>query len=348
MTFGELNQPFVRSECLAAGISGRRVDLALGRGDLERIAPGVYALAAAWSPLAPWERHLALARAAVRVTPDAIVSHTSAAALLGMPMPPHPPGRATMTLLHDTRTSEDDGWRRLHRGHTPAAHVLIDEGRPFLVPARTVVDCMREMRPGDALAVLDAALRDKVVTGAEVVSMRRHQRRWPGIAAADAILPLADGRRESWFESTSAWAMSSWGLPPGIPQVVVSDPRGRTVGRVDVLWPELGVVGEADGRGKYLADRQGVGRPADEVAARAVVAQGVRESRLRDLGLEVVRWDPPDLRDPIALATRFHAAAARARPGCVTARYACSCCGRPLTYCGSPTRIAGLGGPRRG
>ena len=30
-----------------------------------------------------------------------------------------------------------------------------------------------------------------------------------------------------------------------------------------------------------------------------------------------------------------------ARPDAVTARYECSCCQRPLTSCGSPTRIAG-------
>jgi hypothetical protein len=73
-----------------------------------------------------------------------------------------------------------------------------------------------------------------------------------------------------------------------------------------------------------------------------VVAQVQRETRLRDLGLEVVRWDPADLASPLTLVERFHRTAARARPGLVTARYGCSCCRRPLTDCGLPTRIAGL------
>ena len=342
MPFSDLPQPFLRAEALAHDVSSRRIDSALSRGDLDRIAPGVYAVSSQWTLLQPWERHLALARAAVRTTPDAIVSHASAAALLGLPMPPKPPERATMTLLDDGRTSEDDGWRRFHRGRTPPDQIVIDEGHPYLVPARTVVDCMREMRPGDALAVLDAAIRAGLVTGSDLTAMRRHQRRWPGIAAADRLLRLGDGRRESWFESTSAWVMSAWDLPPGIPQVVVSDSTGRFVARVDVLWPELGVVGEADGRGKYLIDSTGGSQPSDEVAARAVVAQAIRENRVRDLGLEVVRWDPPDLGDPLGLLGRFHAAVARARPELVTARFTCSCCRRPLTDCGSPTRIAGL------
>ena len=340
MPFTDLPQPFLRSEALTHGSSSRRIDLALRRGELTRVAAGVYAVTTSWSRL-PWERHLALARAAVRCTPDAIVSHSSAAALLGLPMPPRPPERATMTLLDDRRTSEDDGWRLFHRGRTPPEQIVLDEARPYLIPSRTVVDCMREMRPGDALAVLDAALRSGMATGVDLVKMRRHQRRWPGIAAADQILRIGDGRRESWFESTSAWVMCAWGVPPGIPQVVVTDSSGRFVGRVDSLWPELGVVGEADGRGKYLPDVPGDGA-LDEVAAQAVIAQSVRETRLRDLGLEVVRWDPRDLATPLTVVERFHAATRRARPGLVTARYRCSCCRRPLTDCGSPTRIAGL------
>lgn len=347
MPLAQLAQPFVRAEWIRSGMHPRSLDRAAARGDLIRIAPSLYAVPSLWVPLTAWERHLALARAAVRATPDAIVSHGSAAALLGLPTPPRPPERATMTLLDDRRTSEDDGWRRFHRGATPPAHVFIHRGHPYLVPSRTVVDCMRDMRPGDALAVADAALRAGLVTGRGLRQMRRHQRRWPGIAVADQIMRLGDGRRESWFESASAWVMADWALPHGIPQVIVTDSRGRFVGRVDVLWPELGVVGEADGKGKYLLDTAPRGEPTPPVAelvARALVAQGVREDRLRDLGLEVVRWDPDDLHTPLGLVERFHAAVSCADPSAVIARYSCSCCRRPLATCESPTRIAELPG----
>jgi hypothetical protein len=342
MPFTDLPQPFVRAECVASGVSGRVLDRSLARGDLTRIAPGLYAVASHWEGRPPWDRHVALARAAVRTTPDAIVSHSSAAALLRLPMPPRPPQRATLTLLDDRRTSQDDGWRRFHRGRTPPEQVVLSGGHPYLVPSRTVLDCVRDMHPRDALAVVDAALRRGVATGPDLLKMRRHQRRWPGIAVADQVLRLGDGRRESWFESASAWVMSSWGIPAGIPQVVVRDSHGRVVARVDVLWPELGLVGEADGRGKYLLEPSS-NRPAEEAAARAVIDQVRREDRLRDLGLGVLRWDPTDLTQPLALVERFHAASGRARPDAVTARFECSCCRRPLTYCGSPTRIAHLG-----
>ena len=342
MPFTHLPQPFTRTECLASGVTSRQLERAVERCELTRIVPGLYAVTSRWDEREPWHRHLDIAEAAGRTTPDAIVSHASAAALLGLPMPPRPPPRATLTLLDDRRTSEGDSWRRFHRGHTPPAHVVIDRGRPHLVPSRTVVDCMRDMRPGDALAVLDAALGAGLVTGPELLEMRRHQRRWPGIAAADQILRLGDGRRESWLESSSAWAMTRLELPPGIPQVVVCDADGRFVGRVDALWPELGVVGEADGHAKYLMGDRCAGLSDEELIRRAMLAQDVREESLRGLGLEVFRWGPAELADTVELHARFLTAVAQAVPEAITARFTCSCCGRLLTDCGSPTRIGGL------
>ena len=341
MPFTQLPQPFARSEGLASGVSARVLERAARTGQLSRLAPGLYAAAPLWENLSAWGRHLALARAAARVTPDAIVSHASAAALLDLPMPSNPPPRATMTLLDDGRTSRPDDWRRFHRGFTPHHHVRIDRGVPYLVPGRIVIDCLRDMGPGDALAVIDAALGRGLVTGAELMAVRRLQRRWPGIAIADQLLRLSDGRRESWLESASAWVMASWELPPDIPQVVVKDGRGRFVARVDALWPDLGVVGEADGRGKYLLNAK-EGEADEEAAASAVLEESRRENRVRDLGLEVVRWDTPDLGRPLELRERFLRAASRARPDAVTARFECSCCRRPLTDCAQPTRIAPL------
>lgn len=338
MPFTQLPQPFARAECVASGVSARVLERATRVGHLSRLAPGLYAVAQLWDDQPSWERHLALARAAARLTPDAIVSHASAAALLQLPMPTNPPPRATMTLLDDSRTSRQDDWRRFHRGFTPHHHVRIDRGIPYFVPARVVIDCLRDMAPGDALAVIDAALSRGMVTGTELMAVRRLEKRWPGIAIADQLLRLADGRRESWLESSSAWVMASWELPPGIPQVIVKDGRGRFVARVDGLWPGLGVVGEADGRGKYLMNAED-GEADEAAAASAVLEQSQRESRVRDLGLEVVRWDTSDLGRPLELRERFLRAVSRARPDVVTARFECSCCRRPLTDCAQPTRI---------
>ena len=75
----------------------------------------------------------------------------------------------------------------------------------------------------------------------------------------------------------------------------VYDARGRFVGRVDGIWREHGTVAEADGAGKYLGELTLDG-PSGAAAARLVLAKKIREDRLRDTGLEVVRWGFQDVR----------------------------------------------------
>ncbi len=50
-----------------------------------------------------------------------------------------------------------------------------------------------------------------------------------------------------------------------------------------------GTVAEADGAGKYLGELHPDG-PSGAAAARLVLAEKIREDRLRGTGLEVVRW----------------------------------------------------------
>jgi len=342
--FGDLPQPFGRSESTAAGFHVRRVERATESGHLTRIAPSLYAVRSAWEQLPPWVRHAQLARAAVRLTPEAMVSHLSLAVLMGLPHPAYTVSKVSMTLLDDRRTSRADEWRQFHRGHTPPGQVVVARRRAHLTPTRTVVDCARDLHPRDALAIMDAALGRALTTRPQLQEMRRHQRQWPGIAVVDTLLRLTDPRRENWLESASAWALHSHGLPCGIPQVTVLDRAGRFVARADALWPELGLVGEADGRGKYELGADGsVDSDLGATMRRNLHAERLRENRLRDLGLDVMRWDTGDALSGTLLADRFCAARERADPGRVTARFLCGCCRRDLTDCARATRIGRLG-----
>jgi hypothetical protein len=55
-------------------------------------------------------------------------------------------------------------------------------------------------------------------------------------------------------------------------------------------WAVVSHHSAACGRGKYLGEFD-PGGPSAEAAARVVVAEKVREDRMRDCGLEFVRWD---------------------------------------------------------
>lgn len=89
-------------------------------------------------------------------------------------------------------------------------------------------------------------------------------------------------------------------------QISVFDERGRFVGRADGGYPELGVLWEYDGKGKYGALLKPGQSPLD-----ALLAEKRREEQLTELGWVVIRIDAADLRDPDRLIQRILSAVAR-------------------------------------
>jgi hypothetical protein len=106
-----------------------------------------------------------------------------------------------------------------------------------------------------------------------------------GTARCARMLDLADGRSGSPGESLSRVGMHVLGLPAPILQQQFWDGDGF-VGTVDFWWPEQSIIGEFDGRGKYLRDEFLNGRSSADV----VIAEKVREDRLRALGNGFTRW----------------------------------------------------------
>lgn len=326
--FASLPQPFAHVEARSHGLSPNDIRMALRRDVIMRLATQVYAVRTPWLARSRWARHQDMAAAASRLTPDAIVSHASGAVRLGLPHPAYPPQKIAMTLLDDGRTSRSDTWRRFHRGRTPAQHIVIRSGVPEFVVPRVVIDSGREVPPRDCLAIGDGALRLDLTSRDELLDMRRHQRRWPGVASTNEPLMLVDGRRENWLESASVLAMARWAMPIPVPQVNVFTPDGEFVGRPDCLWPGLGVVGEADGTQKYL-----LAGATEEAVLSALRDEKVRQSGMTSLGLAFVRWNMHEAIDGDAIETRFTRAADPIRARRVTAIFRCSCCGFPLEDC---------------
>lgn len=165
--------------------------------------------------------------------------------------------------------------------------------------------------------------------------MRRHQRRWPGVAATNEPLMLVDGRRENWLESASALAMARWAMPIPVPQVNVFTPDGEFVGRPDCLWPDLGVVGEADGTQKYL-----LAVATEEAVRHALHEEEIRQSGMTSLGLAFVRWNMQEAIHGDVIQTRFARVADPTRASRVNAIFRCSCCNHPLEDCAVEAELA--------
>jgi len=82
------------------------------------------------------------------------------------------------------------------------------------------------------------------------------------------------------------------------------------VARADFWWGE-GVVGEADGRAKYLLRAAALGGATDEALAMTLHLEREREGHIRHLGAELERWDARDVLGrsrPAALGRRLERA----------------------------------------
>jgi very-short-patch-repair endonuclease len=301
-----------------AGMTRGQVDGRVATGRWRRLRRGVFCISDIWDASTPEQQHVLQARGvlAARSTGGPVaLSHTTAAVLLDLPSP-----RSALWAVHLTvppRSAEHsrqrgDVWQHV-AGLLPLDIVQID-GLPVTRPARTVADCLRMLDPFDAVPIADGGLHTQSTCVAAIREVLEKQARWPRVDVARATLALADGRRETPLESQSFVVLHRHGLPPPVPQVKICDHVGRFVARVDFAWLEKGVVGEADGQAKYLAD-------GDPVAA--FEAEKERQARLEALGLVVVRWGWRHLvGDPPPMVERLREALARGNASRFTGRAA--------------------------
>lgn len=318
---------FTRAHALDLGLRRARFDRLRDAGEFVVVAPGHFADAVRWATARRSERLLAHGVAACAAFDGAALSHASAALWWGLPSPRVLPPRPELTVPVTVRPSDDSDWVRVLRCGLPGRHVVAVDGIRVTSPARTVIDCFRSLPLADALAIADVAV-SRGLSICELIEVRKDQVRWPGIRAARRGIGLVDGRRESPLESASVARLDGWGLPHPVPQVEVHDELGGLVGRVDLLWRGLRVVGEADGKGKFRGEFDD-DRSERAVADRLIRAEE-RAGRLREVGLGVVRWGSEALREPGLLAARIR----RAAPvGPLRARLVCGPCRQELDDC---------------
>lgn len=317
---------FTTSEAVTAGISGRVLSRLVRRRQLIRVQHGVYrqnlsadGVSERWQVLE--SEHLERSRAALLAHPGHALSHQSAALAMGLPVLLHPDMPVHLTALTVQPRSRRVADKVLHHSDSVINDMVEMDGLRLLTPDRTVADCLRSMRPANGVAVADQAVRAGATTVRDLQLMVDAQRRWLGRPRAAAALGLVDPRRETWLESYSFVTLHGLGIDLPTPQVEVFDEWGRFAGRVDGMWISDGVVGEVDGKGKYLMGLTDDDGPSGRAAALRVVEEKVREDGLRGLGLEVVRWDTPQIRhEPLAVARRVAVARSRGDLGRFTGR----------------------------
>lgn len=279
-----------RDDALASGVSETAIKQARRDGLIRPVGRGVLAPSGLYPPgpgdaLREHFRLRSVAAAAAIVRSGAIesraISHESAAAVLGLGllMP-------DAALVHVTNGRESGGnvtkERTVHPGLLPPEDVVLVEGLPVTCVARTAVDvALRLTSFAKILAVFDSALR-MGVPRTELERRLAAPRR--GVARARHVLTFADGLSDNPGESWSRAEMIEAGLP--VPRLQSEYRLGDgSLAVCDYDWDGV-VVGEFDGFGKYQREEL---RPGEDPAD-VVIREKLREDRLKDLDLHVVRW----------------------------------------------------------
>ncbi|MBX3194021.1 MAG: hypothetical protein KF727_02830 [Microbacteriaceae bacterium] len=274
------------------------------RGELVRVCRGAYLPAERWNAMGSDERYRTLARAVATTSAQELVfSHASAAALWQLPWL----GRWPTTVHVLGPVASGGRSTSVVQRHAVGVPPRLErvEGLTVTSLGRTVVDVARLGNLERAVAVADAALhryeiREALAAEVELVPMRH------GSARARYVVGIADGLAESPGESLSRVTMMRAGVPPPVLQQEFPRERGG-VWAVDFWWPEQRIIGEFDGKGKYLDPQLTRGRSAAEI----VYQEKLREDELRRQSEGFARWEWRVARDPAALVRRLRSSGLR-------------------------------------
>lgn len=282
-----------RNQVLDTGVLPRDLAAAVSGGRLVRVGRGVYIDGSLLRGKQDWAQRAIVYRsaclaAATRADTGRVLSHDSAAVVHGLAQL-FPDRR----IVHFTNRKASGGCRGkrvavVHPGAVPDDDVAVVSGVQVTSLARTAVDVALAGDFKAALAVFDAALQRGVDRDdlAERLTAPRRGVRTARYALREAD-PLAANPGESWCRAQMILAH----FPSPVPQreYVL---RGGGIAKVDFDF-EGKVVAEFDGITKYSGEYLGPGQTAADV----VVAEKLREDRLRELGLVVVRGVWADLRN---------------------------------------------------
>ncbi|NUP73496.1 MAG: hypothetical protein HOQ07_02425 [Sinomonas sp.] len=252
-----------------------------------RIARGIYFRADAWSELPASERHIAVlagyheVHARLRNVTFAY-SHLSAARLLGLDLW-EPDSLIHLARPRSVRRSAHRDEVLVHAGTLDPADVCELRGLPVTGLERTVVDCARYLRRGQAQIVVDHGLR----LGADPDRLRdllAQEAGKRGVQTARAALELGSALSESAGESLLLYLLAGMPFPMPRQQLPVATRHGKY--RVDFGWADIRRGLEFDGKEKYFRYE-----PTDE----AIFKERQREKAMMEDGWQFLRVEWRDL-----------------------------------------------------
>lgn len=223
-----------RRQLMELGLGPRRIERRIASGRLHPLWRGVYAVG---RPLLG--RRGRWMAAVLACGPDAVLSHSSAAALWGIG-----PEQGDMieVSVPATRRSRLRGIRAHRRTEAVLGDVAVHDGIPLTSPVRTLIDQATRLRPMQLeRAVNEADKLDRVRADVLHASLDDY-RSQPGVAPLRKLLdPLTFRLSDSELEQLMRPLARTVGLP-------IPETKTWVNGyEVDFFWPKLGIVVETDG-----------------------------------------------------------------------------------------------------
>ncbi|MPZ61670.1 MAG: hypothetical protein GEU93_10320 [Propionibacteriales bacterium] len=288
---------FTAEDAHAPGIPPMRLRRLLRGGQIVRLRKATYTSSRTYERIAHLPRGdvvLATFAAQNRIAVPTWVTGLSGARLRGLAQPHAAAPTIELLAQPGTATPRRYPELRVQVARVPAAHRDELFGVRCTTTARTITDVARRHPLSTTLIVGDHALRSEAVTSEQLTACLADCDRMTGIVGARTAIAQLSGLRESPLESESFALFIEEGLP--LPECQVWIGRDR----VDFLWPEAQLVGEADGRQKYACD----GGPPEDEHGDVLWREKVRAERLEEQGFWVVRWTYADLLHRHALLVR--------------------------------------------
>lgn len=239
----------------------------------QRIAHGWYR----WRGCEPREEHLLIAIASTLPEGGAFSGLTAARRLgIEVPIPKRPEivvpdlsrvaHRAPATVRCIQLAPGDVVWR---------------DGFPVTSPARTCFDLAARLSLIEAVAAIDMALHGGVIGPDDFSEYVARHKGIAGVVRARQVLEHLEPKSESPMESRLRMHLVRAGLPRPEAQVTLRDRWGGFVARVDLYYAQARLAVEYDG-----------GQHRDQLTD-----DNRRQNRLHEIGVTVLRYTAPDLKE---------------------------------------------------
>lgn len=268
---------FLTQEAKGLGYDDRSIARAV-RGKLwQRVRRGAFVPMETWLAADEVGKHRIRARAVWRTHQGRVaLSHVTAAIEHGMDI-----WDVDLHRVHVTRL--DGGAGRIerdvvhHEGRILSEVELVERNDLLVTsPVRAALEAATLCSTEAGLVTVDSGLHQGCFAMDDLRSMFEEFHYWPRTQHLQLLVRLADSRAESAGESRARYLFFCQGLPRPTLQFEVFDCWGRLIGRTDFAWPDLGLLGEFDGRSKYGR----LLRPGQD-PAQVVYEEKLREDALR-------------------------------------------------------------------